>query len=231
MSINMEPVDIIINNFRRLHYLDALVKIIKERTTYPYRIIVVDNLSIPSTRNFIENLKKEGLINEAVYNDKNYTLPQSFSRGFEKVKSEYCVLALDDSLPPLLSPCWLTQLVYLIKNNSNFGAIALNYIYAKFDDYFKEKHEILNIPLNKNNIAKKHAIEEFFQIQKTDDLKTLGFLKRNTGIYRFAEKVKSKLGKDVGVTSRSSGLYAIAWRDKNNGYKESYPEINKFYYD
>ena len=56
----MEPIDIIINNFRRLHYLEFLIKAIEERTDFPYRIIVVDNCSIPKTKEFIKELKDNG---------------------------------------------------------------------------------------------------------------------------------------------------------------------------
>ena len=61
---------------------------IEERTDFPHRIIIVDNCSIQENKDFIEDLKKNGRIWKAVYNEKNLPLSQAFKKGFELVESE-----------------------------------------------------------------------------------------------------------------------------------------------
>lgn len=227
-----ELVDIIINNFQRLQYLETLVKEINIRTEYPFKIIVVDNGSTKRTREFIQELLKKKLIQKVVYNEKNLVLPQSFKKGFELVESKYCIVTVDDTIPPWTNPCWLTHLVYLIENCREFGAISLGYSYAWFKDYSSNKIERIKAALNKDNVRERHAVEEFFRIQKTEDLKVVGFSDRNVGIYDFAKKMTGMLGKKIGITMKESNVLATAWRrDENNGYPKSVKNMYKFDYE
>jgi glycosyltransferase involved in cell wall biosynthesis len=225
----MEPIDIVINNFRRLQYLDILVKIIKERTQFPYRIIVVDNCSTSKTKDFIENLKKDGYIWKAVYNKENYILPQAFKRGFELVESEYCILTVDDIVLPYSNPCWLTHLNYLIRNNPDYGAICFRHGKSSSIDYFKKNIEMIDYPLKNIELEPFYAIEEFLQIQKTDDLKKIPFsLKSHCCVREFGRNVRRILGKRVGKPSKDFLLRTVIWRDKNLGYEDNLPERGKF---
>lgn len=226
----MQPIDIIINNFTRLQYLDILVREIKKRTEYPHRIIVVDNAYTQRTKNFIDKMQKDGLIDVAVFAERNHPLPQSLKRGFELVESEYFVMTVDDTIPPWTKPCWLTHLVYLIKNNPEFGAIALKYRYADSKKYFTNEAQRVDIGLDSDNVEHKYAIEELFQIQKTSDIKTVGFSKKNVGVYEFSRRMEEMLNKKMGRTTLESGLVALAWDDDNLGYL---PEVKnrKQYYE
>ncbi len=221
-------IDIIISSFRRSHYLEALVKAIKERTVFPHKVIVVDNCSIPETRDFTEGLKKEGYIDEVIHNEKNYPLSQVYKLGLELVESEYCVLALDDLLPPRSNPCWLTHLDFLIRNEPEYGAISIRYRKCNFDKYFKETNKIKDIPLKTGYIDEKRSIEEVFHIVKTSELKKIGFTTRNVGQYHFASSMKELFNKKVGITMASYGMRCITWRDENAGYKETIPERFNF---
>ncbi len=226
----MQPIDIIINNFTRLQYLDILVREIKKRTEYPYRIIVADNSTTPRTQKFVKKLLEDGLIHEAVFDDRNLTLPQSFKKGFEYVKSEYFVMTVDDTIPPWTKPCWLTHLNYLIRNNKQYGAIALKYRYDNTKAYFdKCVSEPIPVELNNKNVEHRSAIEEFFQIQSVADINRVGFSRKNTAVYEFSRRMESILGKKMGKTTKESGLIALAWDDDNKGYSSKVINKKKFF--
>ena len=220
--------DIVISSFRRLHYLGYLIDAIEKRTDFPHRIIVVDNCSIPKTKAFIEDLKKNGRIWKSVHNEKNLPLSQAFKRGFELVESEYCVLALDDMLPPWTNPCWLTHLDYLIRNNPEYGAITLRQKKWPSKKYFEQTHERIDFPLEENDIEKRNAIEERFQITKTSDLKAVDFPNKHVGIYHLARGMKELFNKKVGISIQNRRTRAPSWVDENAGYEDNLPEKYKF---
>jgi len=224
----MESIDIVINNFRRLHYLGFLIKAIEERTDFPHRIIVVDNCSIPKTKNFIEELKNNGRIWKVVYNEKNLPLSQAFKRGVELVESEYCVLALDDMIPPWTNPCWLTHLDYLIRNNPEYGAITVRQKKWLSKKYFEHTFEKIDFPLEENGIEQRNAVEERFQITKTSDLRAVGFINKHVGIYHLAQGMKGLFNKKVGITTQNRRTKAPSWVDENDGYDYDLPEKYKF---
>jgi glycosyltransferase involved in cell wall biosynthesis len=231
----MEPIDIVINNFRRLHYLGALINAIEERTKFSYRIIVVDNCSTLETKQYIEYFKEDGRIWKSIYNEKNLLLGQSFKKGVELVESEYCVITVDDCLPPYSEPCWLTQLNYLIRN-TDFGAIALRpYRCKSMAEYFKTPVKKIDLTLDKNNVLEKRAVEEYFQIQKTEDILKVGFgnplrERRQSRLREFATKMKTEVGKKmgVGVAIGDPMFKAVAWLEENLGYENNTPERSKF---
>ena len=232
-------IDIVINNFRRLQYLNIQVRAIKQRTDFPYRIIVVDNASTPKTKAFVKKLIKEGLVWKAVYNDKNYTLPQSLKRGVELVENEYCILTTDDVMPPWSNPCWLTHLDHLIRVNKDYGAICFRHGKSQSEAYIKQNINKINVSLSKELNSMK-SIEEFLQIVKTEDLRymmlnhrtgkieQLGFGKDHTWIRTFARRLKWFLNKRVGKPPVDFPLRSVIWRDENLGYEKDLSERGKF---
>ena len=229
-NMQIEPIDIIINNYTRLQYLEIIVKEIKKRTEYPYRIIVTDNSTTPESREFVKKLLADGLIHEATFDERNLTLPQSFKKGFEFVKSEYFIMTVEDTIPPWTKPCWLTHLNYLIRNNRQYGAIALKYRYDNTKAYFdKCVSEPIPVELNNKNVEHRSAIEEFFQIQSVADINRVGFSRKNTAVYEFSRRMESILGKKMGKTTKESGLIALAWDDDNKGYSSKVINKKKFF--
>lgn len=229
MPTSKKGIDIVINNFRRLHYLGYLINAIEERTDFPHRIIVVNNCSIPETWAYVEALKNNGRIWKSVHNEKNYPLSQAFKKGFELVESEYCVLALDDMIPPWTNPCWLTHLDYLIRNNPEYGAITLRQKKWESKKYFAREWNRIDFPLEENGIEERqHGVEERFQIAKTSDLKEVGFATTNVGIYYLATRMKELFNKKIGITTQSRDTKAPSWRDENYGYEYDVPERFKF---
>jgi len=228
-----EPIDIIINNYTRLQYLDIIVKAIKERTQYPYRIIVTDNSSTPRTRKFINKLLEDGLIHETVFIEKNQPLPQALEHGMEFIKSKYFVQTVEDTIPPFTNPCWLTHLVWMMDNAPDFGAIALGYNRMSSDKYFKGlengKAKCIDLKPSLDLLQHRSAIEEFFQIQRTDEMKRVGFGRKNTSIYWFSRRFEDIYNKKVGKTYRDSVLSAYAWDDDDWGYLPEVKNRKQFY--
>ena len=49
-----EPIDIVILTYNRLKYLQQTVDALFERTTYPFRLTIVDNNSEADVRSYLE---------------------------------------------------------------------------------------------------------------------------------------------------------------------------------
>lgn len=218
-----KPVDILVLNFRRLKYLKELVKQIKVRTEYPHRVIVIDNSSTRATKKSIAGLIKKGYIDKAVYIKENLLVPQAFEKGFELVKSEYFVVTVDDTIPPYTFPCWLSYLVYLMETYPEYGAISINRERrSSFPNYSKEKIDISSS--SKDSITDVIAAEEFFRIQRSRDMRTIGFGDTQVDIYDFTRKMKEHLNKKVGRTL--IGASVPHWRDERKGYPKN---LRKFH--
>jgi len=231
-------IDIVIVNFRRLHYLKALVQAIRDYTEFPHRVIVVDNCSNKETQRFIERLIFSGYVWKAVYNKENYLLPRAFSLGVNLVESKYCVLTCDDVIPPWSKPCWLTHLYHLIRNNKEYGAICLRHNKSQFNKYNISNR--VSVPLYKSPLERFRGIEEFLRIHKTSDLRImvpnpktgekeqLIWMNRHEAVYKFARRLRWATGKSVGKPTADFQLRTTIWKDPGLGYPKDIPESGKF---
>ena len=136
----MKPVDIIVITYQRLNYLKILFNELSRNTEYPYRLIVIDNGSIDGTREWIEKMYKKGKIWKYLFNKENEMLSESFQMGLELVESELFITTQDDIIPPKLSPCWLTQMVELMKEKPKLIAITMDYVNEGIYRYLTQRY-------------------------------------------------------------------------------------------
>jgi hypothetical protein len=119
----VEPVDIILLAYNRLDYLIEMVDALGERTEWPYRLTVVDNVSGPETRNWLR--AHRGRFHQIVFNQRNEHLA-GYQHGIAATASDMFVVSDADVLPhpPTEEGCWLTRMMGLADRHPDFGLIS-----------------------------------------------------------------------------------------------------------
>ncbi len=120
-------------------FLKEIIDELERKTKYPYRLIVVDNGSIDGTREWIKKMYKDGKIWKYVFTKKNEFMTDAYAKAFKCVESEYFITTQDDILPPN-GPCWLTQMVRLIRKYPEVTSISRSYCNVEFYKYIKRKY-------------------------------------------------------------------------------------------
>lgn len=122
----MSAIDVVILTYNRFNYLQKTIQSLVERTKYPYRLIVIDNNSNDKrVKKYLYQRKKEGTISELIVNSENLIL-KGWMKGINRVKSEYFAITDPDIIVPQLKPCWLTQLVNMMKSFPKLARIGLS---------------------------------------------------------------------------------------------------------
>jgi len=118
-------IDIVCVTFNRLEHTKAFIGHLVERTTTPYRLIVVDNNSTDGTQEYLMNLKLDGVIGHLILLQENYGIHAAKNAGLALVRSEpYYIDTDNDLLCAKLEPDWISQLVDLMDKNPQYGAIS-----------------------------------------------------------------------------------------------------------
>lgn len=121
MGANLNhSVDIVIITWNSLEYLKCCLDSIRRFTDdVSYRLIIVDNGSEDGTSGFLANLSFEGALIKR--NKKNLGYPKALLQGYSLSKSDFVCLMNDDVI---VSPCWLSELVEVMKQNSDIGILG-----------------------------------------------------------------------------------------------------------
>lgn len=114
-------IDIVMVTFNRIGYTSEVIQHIKDRTSTPHRLIVVDNGSTDGTVAYLYDCLS---VNEIMAGDKNRGIHWAHNAGLALVKSKYYISTDNDCLCPLLEPDWIAQLVALMDRHNDFGAIS-----------------------------------------------------------------------------------------------------------
>jgi glycosyltransferase involved in cell wall biosynthesis len=115
-----QPIDIVLTTWKREWMTLAAIEALKLNTQTPYRLIIIDNGSNPNVQE-VYNSRSDIYIKL----DRNYGLEYAKNLGMKFVESEYFVSMDNDILVYKYEPDWLSQLVSLMENHSNYGAISL----------------------------------------------------------------------------------------------------------
>jgi len=120
----MNSVDIVVVTYNRIEYIKIFIEFLYLFTSYPFRLIVVDNGSVDGTRELILKLENDGVVWKYVFNSENLPLAAAQTEGFKCVESDLFVVADDDMQVPLFkSFCWLELLVSKMESDDSVGCI------------------------------------------------------------------------------------------------------------
>lgn len=117
-------IDIVVTTWNRPEFTYRHLQSIKQNTSYPHRVIVIDNGSEKEMQSRLWDFKREGWIDILVLLDKNYGLEHAKNIGMQFVESKYFISTDNDILAYRYDPCWLTKLVELMDNNPEYAQIA-----------------------------------------------------------------------------------------------------------
>lgn len=122
------PIDIVMVTWQRPDLTFKVIQAIEQNTNREqYRLIVIDNNSLPEMQLKLKTLHEDGVIDELIVNDRNFGLELARNQGLKKVKSELFVCADNDCLPQkrVDGKTWLELLANLIDELPEFAAISL----------------------------------------------------------------------------------------------------------
>ena len=121
----MTPIDIVMTTYQRRDFTEKTITYLKNRTRYPYRLFVVDNASTDGTKEMLHEMSKKRAIFKWIRFNENVGIHMAWNVGVSMTDSPYFITTDNDILVPDLSPCWLEQLLGIMKHNPDYAAIAL----------------------------------------------------------------------------------------------------------
>lgn len=122
-----KAVDILLVSYHRPNFTFMTLESIIQRTTTPYRLIVVDNGSRPEQQDRLIEYQREGFIKVLCLLDRNWGLEYAKNTGLRFIESEPYFINTDNDLlieSPTGGTDWLAKMIKLMDDNPKFGAIA-----------------------------------------------------------------------------------------------------------
>jgi hypothetical protein len=117
-------VDIVVTTCGRLPLLKQTLAYIRERTTSPYRLRVIDDAS--GNAKYVARLLRSGQIDDATLHKKRRGIPHQLRLIPSITTSDPVVFTDDDILCPLLEPDWLACGLEAMQEYPQLGLVALN---------------------------------------------------------------------------------------------------------
>jgi len=111
--------DIIIPVWNQLEATQGCVESIIKKTTYPYRLILVDNGSGPETKAYLEGLKNKGTPEVTlVRNEENLGYVKAVNQGLKVSSAPYVCIMNNDTVPGV---DWLENMVKFAEAHKEIG--------------------------------------------------------------------------------------------------------------
>jgi len=142
-----KKIDVVITSYERWEFTKECLNKLHEHTTYPIRVIVIDNGSSPDTQTALAREKEDGRIDTLILLDKNYGLEPAKNLALNFVSSEYHVDSDNDILvaPVFGGNDWLSKLLDLY-DGGKYIAVACRpqvFIGADQEAMFKDSPPVL----------------------------------------------------------------------------------------
>jgi glycosyltransferase involved in cell wall biosynthesis len=115
-------IDIVLGTHNRVEMLQRTIGCIRERTTTPYRLTVIDDASSDGTAEYVKSLEGVRLHRHATQQGMHGNLRDVFGL----TASDPVICTDDDALCPLLEPDWLARLLAALKDRPKVMMLGLN---------------------------------------------------------------------------------------------------------
>lgn len=210
----MKPIDIVLTTWKREPITTLCLASLATNTTFPYRLIIIDNGSERYAQALYESVAD-------VYHqfDENMGLEYAKNYAMRFVESPFFISTDNDILVPKVSQNdWLTKLYILMLDNPEYGAIALRpQVLVGTGDIFGE---------NPPPVLEFSHVPGYMRIMRTDLVKEAGSWSdkrplRGHEEYWISEKIK-QAGYKVGWASQIPCYHLFG--DSNWGYTGMTPE-------
>ena len=117
----MDRCDIIIPVWNQLEATRDCIDSIIKNTSYPFRLIIIDNASDDATRRYLESLKQgSSLQADIIRNDKNLGFVKAVNQGMAASDANYICILNNDTLVTRL---WLTEMINVAESHKDIGIV------------------------------------------------------------------------------------------------------------
>lgn len=194
----MKKADIIIPVWNELDSTKKCIDELVKNTSYPCRVIIIDNGSDAPTKDYLLSLKNTLEDYTLIRNDKNEGFVKAINNGFKNASSPYVCILNNDAY---VSQNWLTNIIKTMEGGPNNIGIANPtsnvFGYDKVDDELYEFEEL-------------DSCKGFAMVIKKELIERVGLFDKVYGMGYFEEKDFSRKAKDLGYLSirvKSSFVY------------------------
>lgn len=147
--MEQNKIDIVVTSYYRPQFTWECLSALKEFTTTPHRVIVIDNGSDQETLDTLWDARDAKLIDVLILLDKNYGLEPAKNYALNFVTSSLYVDTDNDILvpPPDKSGDWLTQLKSLLEKDEKLAALSCTpqvFVGAHRDDIIKGEGDVVH---------------------------------------------------------------------------------------
>uniref|UniRef100_C6E7H8 Glycosyl transferase family 2 n=1 Tax=Geobacter sp. (strain M21) TaxID=443144 RepID=C6E7H8_GEOSM len=119
-------VNICMVTYNRLEFTRQSIESIAGRTDYPYVLTVVDNNSQDGTREYLKQMKQQGVIKNLVLLDENIGVAKGSNLAWSQEPEAEYYLKLDNDIV-IRKNCWLSPMVAALEAIPELGAVGYNF--------------------------------------------------------------------------------------------------------
>jgi len=179
--------DIIIPIWNQRQHTEACLESLVRNTSYPYRLILVDNGSDPETREYLEGFVRHdkagpGKQGEAmlIRNNENLGFVKAVNQGLIASSAPYVCVLNNDTIPALR---WLENLIEFAGSHKDAGLLnpqCDGHLDRSIDEYAKILEE-----KNKGKYMEMNQCQGFCMLIKREVIDKIGYLDEAFGIGGF----------------------------------------------
>ncbi len=188
--------DIIIPVWNQVEHTRACVDSVMRNTSYPYRLIMVDNGSDDATKSYLEELKANNPAQvELIRNEKNLGFVKAVNQGLKASDAPYVCLLNNDTIP---APGWLERLVEFAQSHKDAGLlnpVCDGHLDTPIDEYAKR------LEANKGRYMEMNQCFGFCMLMKRELIDKIGYLDEAFGIGGFDDTDYSMRAHKAGYRS------------------------------
>jgi GT2 family glycosyltransferase len=183
--------DIVIAVWNLKGYTKNCVESIIENTDYPYRLILVDNGSLPETRDYLESLKSDQRLKGHDYtlirNEENLGATKALNQGLQVSRGDYAMILNNDTI---VCKGWLSEMVRIAEFSREIGIVNPN-----SNNLGLRKPQWVSLEKFAANLMKKYNGQHmematavgFCYMVKREVINTIGILSEEYGLGNFEE--------------------------------------------
>ena len=204
-----KPCDIVIPIWNQPELTKGCINSIKKHTSYPYRIVAVDNASLTPTQEYLDSLKKEDNAGVAIIrNRENQGFVKAVNQGMRFSDARYVCIMNNDTIA---TDGWLGELIDILQKNSDIGIINPS---SNTSCQFPGKLDIDTYAKTLKNLQGKYqelyTCRAFAMIVKRDVIDEVGYLDNTFGMGYFDDTDYCKRAQKLGyrtVRAKASYVY------------------------
>jgi len=203
----MSKCDIIIPVWDQLEVTRECVDSILKNTEYPYRLIIVDNASAPSTRDYLDGLKgNKNLDLLLIRNDKNLGFVKAVNQGVVASDAPYLCIMNNDTIA---SSGWLSEMIDVMKANPSIGLLnPSSNTSGQFPGEKSIEEYALTLKGLKGEIQELYTCRGFCMIVTREVIKRVGLLDEIYHVGYFDDTDYCKRAQGLGYkTARAKAAY------------------------